>query len=146
MRRYFADKTCINLIRLVLLLVTALLDALAYYFIPVAPYLSALPVVLWAVIITVTVAGLFAAMVEHQQPDILLPAPVLPAYLLLRFPGTGGQAQRLLLCADTDPAPQCDPVYHLHFHTLFQDHRAEFHSAERIRRLHAAALSEQAGL
>lgn len=37
MRRYFADKTCINLIRLVLLLVTALLDALAYYFIPVAP-------------------------------------------------------------------------------------------------------------
>lgn len=47
MRRYFADKTCINLIRLVLLLVTALLDALAYYFIPVAPYLSALPIVLW---------------------------------------------------------------------------------------------------
>ena len=112
MRRYFADKTCINLIRLVLLLVTALLDALAYYFIPVAPYLSALPVVLWVVIVTVT----------------------------------GGQAQRLLLCADTDSAPQCDPVYHLHFHTLFQDHRAEFHSAERIRRLHAAALSEQAGL
>ena len=63
MRRYFADKTCINLIRLVLLLVTALLDALAYYFIPVAPYLSALPVVLWVVIVTVTVAGLFAAMV-----------------------------------------------------------------------------------
>lgn len=62
MRRYFADKTCINLIRLVLL-VTALLDALAYYFIPVAPYLSALPVVLWVVIVTVTVAGLFTAMV-----------------------------------------------------------------------------------
>lgn len=63
MRRYFADRTCINLIRLVLLLVTALLDALAYYFIPADPRLSALPAVLWAVIIVVTVTGLFTAMI-----------------------------------------------------------------------------------
>ena len=63
MRRYFVDKTCINLIRLVLLLLTALQDGLFYYCIPAVPYLSDLPAIMWTVIGLVTAAGLFAAMV-----------------------------------------------------------------------------------
>ena len=134
MRRYFVDKTCINLIRLVLLLLTALLDGLFYYCIPAVPYLSDLPAIMWTVIGLVTAAGLFAAMV----------------YLPLYFRHTcyyisSEQVIKHSGCFFVRTQTQRHSVYHGDFHTLFQDYRAELSDAECIRRLHAAALSEQAG-
>lgn len=57
MKRYLADKTSLNIIRLIILLLMTVIIILSYI------YLAFLPVLMWSVIAAVTAAGIFAGSV-----------------------------------------------------------------------------------
>lgn len=57
MKRYFADKTCLNIIRLLIILLTFAIVILSYI------YLYFIPIVMWMMMIVCAVAGIFVSSV-----------------------------------------------------------------------------------